>query len=184
MEANVKQGMTAEDFVVWSMEQPDGRRYELDDGAIIAMASERVRHARIKGAVYRRLEEAAERQAPACTVFPDGMAVRIDDGTVYEPDAAVRCGQPLDDDAVLYDDPIIVVEIQSPSTSNVDANNKLANYFRLPSVQHYLILRAKQPMVIHHQRHAGGTIQTRILASGELRLDPPGIVLDVAALFP
>ena len=112
------------------------------------------------------------------------MAIRIDDRTVYEPDAAIRCGDTLSDDAVFYDDPVLVVEIQSPSTSNVDANNKLANYFRLPSVQHYLILRVRQPMVIHHQRGRDGTIQTRILASGELRMDPPGITVDVASLFP
>ena len=112
------------------------------------------------------------------------MAVRIDAHTVYEPDAAMRCGEPLPDEAVLYDDPMIVVEIQSPSTSNVDANSKLTNYFRLPSVQHYLILRAQRPTVIHHRRQPDGTIQTRILASGELRLDPPGLTLDVAALFP
>ena len=176
--------MTADDFVVWAAAQPDGYRYELDDGVVTAMASERVRHALIKGAVYRRLVEATEREASACTVFPDGMAVRIDAHTVYEPDAAMRCGEPLPDEAVLYDDPMIVVEIQSPSTSNVDANSKLTNYFRLPSVQHYLILRAQRPTVIHHRRQPDGTIQTRILASGELRLDPPGLTLDVAALFP
>ncbi len=183
MESTAQQRMTAEEYVAWAMAQPEGCRYELDDGAVVAMASERLRHALINGAVYRRLVEAAGREAPTCTVFPDGMAIRIDGSTVYEPDAAVRCGEALSDDTVLYDDPVIVVEIQSPATSNVDANSKLANYFRLPSVAHYLILRAKQPMVIHHQRRSDGVIQTRILASGELRLDPPGITLDVASLF-
>ena len=184
MESKAQQRMTAEEYVAWAMAQPDGCRSELDDGIVVAMASERIRHALIKGAVYRGLDEAIRREAPACTVFPDGMAIRVDAHTVYEPDAAVRCGAALHDDAVLYDDPVIVVEVQSPSTSNVDANSKLANYFRLPSVEHYLIVRVKQPMVIHHQRRLDGAIQTSILASDELRLDPPGITLDVASLFP
>ena len=176
--------MTAEEFIVWSMDQAEGHRYELANGEIIAMASERSRHARVKGRVFRRLEEAVEQSGLRCVVYPDGMAVRIDDHTVYEPDAAVRCGEPLSGDQVVYDDPVIVVEVLSPSTMGVDAGDKFDDYFRLQSVRHYLIVRTNRPIVIHHERLADRTIQNRIVASGEVRLDPPGLSVDVASLFP
>ena len=54
---------------------------------------------------------------------------------------------------------------------------KLVDYFRLPSVLHYLIVRAEERVIVHHARAEGGTILTRILRDGPILLDPPGIVL-------
>jgi Uma2 family endonuclease len=120
----------------------------------------------------------------ACEVFPDGMAVRVSANTVYEPDASVRCGPPVPDDAVDIADPIVVVEVLSPSTGARDAGAKLADYFLLPSVRHHLIVDTKSRTVIHHARPGGGNeIATRAFREGALQLDPPGIALDVAALF-
>jgi hypothetical protein len=54
---------------------------------------------------------------------------------------------------------------------------KLADYFRLPSVRHYLMVRAEDRVIIHHARHEDGSIMTRILREGPIPLDPPGITL-------
>ena len=111
------------------------------------------------------------------------MAVRVDDATVYEPDASVRCGEPLEDDAVEFSDPIVVVEVLSPSTRARDAGAKLADYFRLPSVRHYLILRTDSRSAIHHARDEGGAIATAIVTEGTLPLDPPGVAIALEAVF-
>ena len=183
MQALTQQRMTADEFIAWSIDRPDGKRYELVDGEIFEMASERYRHALVKARVYRRLFEAAETAGLVCDVFTDGMAVQIDGSTVYEPDAAIRIGPNLDADATRYCDPILVAEILSPSTQGLDASFKLADYFKLPSLRHYLIVRPSRPTVIHHARQDDGTIATRILTSGELTLDPPGLRIGVASLF-
>lgn len=176
--------MTANEFIVWSMQQPKGKRYELAGGEVIQMASQRVRHALVKGRVFRRLEEAVEQAGLDCQTFPDGMAIRVDENTVYEPDAAVRCGERLGDDVVVYDDPVIVVEILSPSIRGVDMGAKAPDYFRLASVFHYLVVHGGPGQVVHHARQADGSIKTQLVASGLLHLAPPGITLDVASLFP
>src|SRR5208283_5297082 len=106
--------MTTDEFVAWAMEQPGGQRYELVAGEVIAMAPERSAHARTKFNIARRLAEAVERQGLTCQVYPDGMAVEVDDTTIYEPDALIRCGPPLPGSAVTLNDPIIVVEVLSP----------------------------------------------------------------------
>ena len=111
------------------------------------------------------------------------MAVRVDEATVYEPDASLRCGSRLEDDAVEFSDPVVVVEVLSPSTRARDAGAKLADYFRLPSVRHYLILRTDTRSAIHHARGEDGAITTAILTEGELRLDPPGIAIALEAVF-
>jgi Uma2 family endonuclease len=59
--------------------------------------------------------------------------VRIDERTVYEPDALVRRGPPVDNEEVELNDPIVVVEVISPSSQALDAVTKLEAYFRLPS---------------------------------------------------
>jgi Uma2 family endonuclease len=173
--ANVR--MTADEFIVWAMEQPAGQRYELVDGEVIGMAPERAAHARVKGRIYVSLDAAVHAAGAPCEAFPDGMAVRVDAQTVFEPDALVRCGAPLDDDAVEVVDPMIVVEVVSPSSSRRDAGAKLEGYFRLPSVRHYLIVMTRNRTVIHHQRDAVGSITTRIIRDGAIQLDPPGIEL-------
>ena len=175
--------MSADEFLAWAMEQPEGRRYELASGEVVAMAPERAAHALTKFAVARALRDAVREAGLSCQVFPDGMAVRVDDATVYEPDASVRCGERLDDDAVEFADPVIVVEVLSPSTRARDAGAKLQDYFRLPSVEHYVILRTDTQSAIHHAKAEGGTIVTRIVTEGPLSLDPPGLTIALEAVF-
>jgi len=174
--------MTSDEFIAWAMEQPEGKRYELFAGKLVAMAPERSAHALAKFHIARRLSDAVERDGLPCTVYPDGMAVEIDLTTIYEPDALVRCGPVVPPDTVKLTDPVIVVEVLSPSTRGRDHGDKLIDYFRLPSVRHYLIVRTEDQAVIHHARNADGTILTRIVREGTLVLDPPGLM--VTGLFP
>jgi Uma2 family endonuclease len=169
--------MTADEFITWAMSQPEGERYELAGGEVIAMAPERVSHARAKLHITRRLIAAIEAAGVDCEAFVDGLAVVVDASTVYEPDAMVRCGTSLDGATVRISDPIIVVEVLSPATRGRDTGAKLADYFRLASVRHYLIVRAEDRVIIHHRRSDDRSIMTRILHDGPIRLDPPGIIL-------
>lgn len=182
MTADAKRLMTADEFIAWAIEQPDGQHYELVAGEIVPMAPERVSHTRIKAFVWLRIREALRVHA-ACEVFGSGPCVRIGEMTVYEPDAFVRCGERLDGDAVDVIDPVIVVEVVSPSSRARDTGAKLEDYFRLPSLRHYLILKSETRSVIHHARSGTGLIETRILRSGPLHLDPPGITLKIESLF-
>ena len=48
MPAPVRKPMTSDEFIAWAMEQPDGERYELAAGEVVAMSPERLSHARVK----------------------------------------------------------------------------------------------------------------------------------------
>ena len=174
---------TADAFLAWAADQVRGR-FELVRGEVVTMAPERAGHARTKARTHRSLEDAITRSGLACEAFPDGMTVRIDDLTVYEPDVLVRCGRPTPDDAVEVSDPVIVVEVVSRSSRSTDSGAKLTDYFAIPSVRHYLVLNTDARAVTHHFRSGTGDISTRILREGRLALDPPGLTVDVADLFP
>jgi Uma2 family endonuclease len=174
--------MTADEFIAWAMEQPEGCHYELVAGEVHAMAPQRSLHALTSFRVARRLAEAVEAAGAPCTVYADGMSVEIDSATVYEPDAMVRCGAAIADDAIEVTDPLILVEVMSPSSRSRDATVKFVDYFRIPSLRHYLIVLADIRTVIHHARDEAGLIQTRIVRDDPVQLDPPGITLD--GIFP
>lgn len=175
--------MTVDQFLSWAMAQPDSARYELVAGEVVAMAPERAAHARRKAEIWLALRDGIKAGGLSCEALPDGMTLKIDEHTAYEPDAVVHCGEVLADDAVIVPAPVIVVEVLSPSTATRDTGAKLADYFRLASVCHYLIVRTDRPTVIHHRRGDGEVIETRIVTAGELPLDPPGITLDLARIY-
>lgn len=177
--------MTVAEFLPWS-EQARARgegRFELVDGVVTAMNAERVMHGVTKLAVAVALLSAIRRAGLPCHVMPDGATVVVDDRTAYEPDALVYCGDQADPTDVAIREPIVLVEVISPSTGHIDRGDKLENYFKIPSVQHYLMVYPDQRMVVHHQRAEAGTLTTRISHDGELRLDPPGLIVPVIELF-
>lgn len=169
-----------EEFRRWYEAQPAGR-YERVDGRIVAMAPERGAHLRVKGPVYRALDHAIAIAGVGCQALPDGATVETGDSD-YEPDALVNCGAAMADDAVAAPNPVIIVEVLSPGTASTDTGGKLADYFRVPSVAHYLIVHPTRRTVTHHRR-AGVGINTLVVVSGPITLDPPGIVITVEEIY-
>ena len=169
-----------EEFRRWCEAQPRGR-YERVDGRIVAMAPERGAHLRAKVAVYKALERAIERAGVGCQALPDGATVETGDSD-YEPDATVNCGTPMADDAIAAPNPVVVVEVLSPGTASTDTGGKLAGYFRVPSVAHYLIVHPTRRVVTHHRR-AGAGIDTMVVVGGPITMDPPGISITVEELY-
>jgi Uma2 family endonuclease len=175
--------MTVAEFLAWASAQPEGR-YELVRGEVVALAPERARHAIVKGEVFLALKNAVKRAGLPCAVFPNGMTVVIDDDQAREPDASVQCGAAVNLDSMILDAPLIVVEVISPSTERTDTDVKVAEYFSVPSIQHYLIANPAKKVVIHHARSRGGDILRQTSSSGDIALTPPGITVQVAELLP
>jgi len=175
--------LTVDDYLAWARTQSDPPRTELINGQIVPMSPERVAHNRAKGKVYFTLTRAIATAGVMGEAFTDGLTVPIDQHTAYEPDALVRCGAPLPPDQMKVTDPVIVVEVKSPSTAHMDTSAKLIGYFKLASVCHYLFVDPDARKVTHHRRTASGTVAADTMTSGIIRLDPPGLTVEVADLF-
>jgi Uma2 family endonuclease len=181
MTALPKHKMTVDEYLAWA-EGQEGR-FELYAGTVYAMSPERARHGEIKFNVQAALLAGIRRAGLPCHMLPDGMTVRIDDTTAHEPDALVYCGLKLQASALEVPNPIVVVEVLSPSTRRIDASLKLAGYFRVPSVAHYLIVDPDQPLIIRHARGNGDKILTSIVREGRITLDPPGFDLALGDIY-
>lgn len=127
-------------------------------GEVVAQASERAKRWEIKLATHVAPLNAVKAGGAGRHVAPDGGTVRIDASTAYEPDAMVYCGQKVDPDSMVVENPVIVIEVLSPTTGRNDKSRKLADYFRVPNIAHYLIVDADAPLIIHHQRREDGDI--------------------------
>src|SRR5277367_5329389 len=174
------QRLSRDEFRRWAEGQSG--RYERIDGEPVAMSPERAAHVRLKSRVWAALDRAITDARVDCEAFGDGVTVEVDADTDYEPDAMVNRGPRVPPDAVSATNPVIVVEVLSPRTQAVDTSDKLADYFRVASIQHYLIVSARRREVIHHQRSGEGIV-SRVANLGLIRLDPPGIAIDVAEIY-
>jgi Uma2 family endonuclease len=181
MTALSKLRMTVDQYLAWARDTPG--RYELVDGEICAMSPEAAGHAKVKFAVQMALLASIRNRQLSCHMLPDGMTVRVDQSTAFEPDALVYDGPELDGRAIEVPAPVIVVEVLSPSTGRFDATIKLAGYFKVASVAHYLIVDPGEPLVVHHARAQDGNILTRIVTKGAITLDPPGIEIALADIY-
>ena len=174
--------MGREAYRAWANRQDRGR-FERVHGVVVAMAPERANHNLAKGNVRDALRRAVRQARLPCQVFTDGMTLEVEDSD-HEPDCVVRCGgERLPGDAIAVPDPLIVVEVLSLGTSAMDRAWKREEYFRLPSVRHTLIIWADRPRVAHHRRADGGSIDTVILTAGLIRLDPPGIEIQMEDIY-
>jgi Uma2 family endonuclease len=182
MNAPTTKRMTVPEFLAWAETQENGR-YELFRGQIVAMAPERWEHVEAKQRAFRALETAIARAGIVCHALVHGLAVAVDDETSYLPDALVNCGEPGAPDSLVAPRPVIVAEVLSPSTRNLDKTVKVADYFRVPSIAHYLIIDLGRRHLLHYRRQPDGTIMVAIIKDGEIVCAPPGIEIDVASLF-
>ncbi len=78
---------------------------------------------------------------------------------------------------------MIVVEILSPSTKSFDFSGKLQGYFQAPAIEHYIVIDPEKPLAIHYARANQSKLTAALASSGVLSLEPPGIGLDLSAIF-
>ncbi len=172
---------SVEAFDRWALDQ-DGR-WELHDGLPIAMAPERVDHARIKTRTWQALDRSLHECGSNCEAILDGPLVPGPGLRRFQPDVLLTCGKRPDGDDLVVAAPLLIIEVVSPSSEGHDLGLKLDSYFALPSVRHYLVVFTDRRLVIQHSRHAGPGLLTTLHHNGTITLDPPGIVISLADMY-
>ena len=176
--------MTIEAFLEWLETRPETERWELIEGEPVRMmAPETVRHVRLKRNVAESLRAALTAKGLPCEALGDGVAVRVGDEGQFQPDAVVTCAEAVDPDSVEVPEPVVVVEVLSPSTRSRDLTDKMRGYFGLPSVAHYLLIEQRKRLIIHMRRSAAARIEKTFHTEGRIELDPPGVALAVEDVY-
>lgn len=154
-----------------SLEEHSPVRHEYIAGEIYAMAGGTPEHAALAAAVLRAI---GNRLPAGCRAYTSDLRVRIVDGDVTTyPDGAVICGKVTraDDDALAATNPVLLVEVTSPSTEAYDRGAKLELYQRVASLREILIVSHDRARVSVHRRDDEGRWSSEdAVAGAELEL--------------
>jgi Uma2 family endonuclease len=137
--ASARDPMTLEAFFAFLDVRPDTERWELIDGEAVMMVGVKRAHSLITGNVFSALRHAAMRrgcEAHSNDFFTSGGPFS---GFLAAPDVFVRCGA-LSNDARLAEDPLIIVEVLSPSTMRHDRVRKFERYTAIPSLRQIVLV--------------------------------------------
>ncbi len=175
--------MTRAQLRAWVDEQPRGR-FELFEGEVVPRNAERLSHALVQGAVWEALRRAIRVAGiHDCLAIPDGATIEIGERTDYIPDVSVHLGARPDMNGVVTPNPVIVVEIVSPSSRRLDTQIKFADHFRVPSIAHFVVVLIERRQATHHRREGDRLVSEILPATGRLRFDPPGFGVEIAPFF-
>lgn len=135
--------MEVAEYLEW--EERQELKHEYIDGAIIEMTGGTLKHSRIK--VNIMLALAKHLDSSAFEILDSDMRVRVRPTRYVYPDFSIVRGEPrLEDDRELtLLNPILVVEVTSPSSLSYDRVDKLGYYLDLPSIEGYLIFDQDRP---------------------------------------
>ncbi len=156
-----------------ALEEESSVRHEYLEGEIYAMAGGSPDHAALAAALIRIV---GGQLPPGCRVFTSDLRLRIAaTGLTTYPDAAVVCGRTLRsaEDPLAVTNPVLLVEVTSPSTEEYDRGEKLRHYKGLPSVREVLVVSHRRPELTLHRREA--TDWTKTTAG-------PGEALELASV--
>ncbi len=153
-------------------------------GVVHAMAGGRVNHNRIATNVL--IELGSQLRGKKCQPFNSDMMLRIrylDHTRFYYPDVMVVCESNAADE-VFQDQPVVLFEVASDSTSRTDRDEKLRAYQTIPSLQAYLLLESHRTIVTVHRRTEQGW-ETEFFTRRAETIELPGLgcALSVAALY-
>ena len=134
-----------------AFEEKSKIRHEYMDGEIFSMAGATRKHNLATTNISRILGNQLEETD--CEVYASDFRVRIRDGHNVYPDVAVACGNILtvDDDKTLLN-PIVVFEVLSKSTEKRDGGEKAEDYYKLDSLQDYVLVSQYRVRVEHFSR--------------------------------
>ncbi len=145
--------MSVEEFLDFAESSEEW--YEYIDGELCPMTGGKLNHFRIINSISALLEG---RLADSdCEVLGSGMLVRAGAATLVAPDVSVVCGEPeTEADTRILLNPIVVVEVTSPSSIDHDRVVKRDFYESVESIQAYLVVDQHRVLVELYTRSQRG----------------------------
>jgi Uma2 family endonuclease len=128
------------------------RKYEYVDGCIRMMTGGTPAHGQIAMNISYMLSAGLRAEHSECNVYSSDVALRLTDNRSYYPDLSVSCDPADWTRTKALEAPTVVVEVLSPSTLNVDCDEKLAVYQRYPTIQDILLVDSRRRSVKHYRR--------------------------------
>jgi Uma2 family endonuclease len=169
--------MSLDEFLAWEREQPE--RHEFDGFTITAMTGASMAHVTITMNLAFALRQGL--RGTGCRPLSSDAKV-IAGGSVRYPDVAVTC-QPIADRDDIVPEPVLIIEVISPSTERVDRGRKKLDYFATPSVRQYAMVEQDDRLVDLYTRSEAGWINEVITGDSVLKLSSIAVELTLDTIY-
>jgi Uma2 family endonuclease len=175
--------MTIEEFLAWEGEP--NVHYQLRDGYPVAMAPPADAHGILMINLGAALKDALKGRPDCRPRAQTGIRSVRNPRSLHEADIAVAC-TPSEPKRRVLPDPIVVIEILSPSTAEDDFQVKLPDYRIIPSVREIVLIDSTRKLCqVHRRPDQGDWWPAQILGGDDaiLRLDSIGFEATLAHLY-
>ncbi len=170
--------MTVAEFLRWD----DGTdtRYELIDGRPVAMAPAAPAHSII---LINLGHELKSRLKPPCYAGAEAGVERPDrDDTFYEADIVVSCTR-VEPGTKVIPNPVVVIEVLSPSTIEHDRGRKAYDYSQIELVREIVLVASEQRHVVIWRRRGQKWEVENLIGDASLELGAVGVTIPFAAIY-
>ncbi len=136
--------LTPDAYLDWEEQQPEKHAYY--DGKVFPLEAGTAEHALVIGNLLMALRKRLHPRG--CVVFSGALRVLVSERGLYTyPDLSVVCGLPTfaDDRRTTLTNPLVLVEVLSPSTRAYDEGAKLDFYLALASLRAYVVVDTEEP---------------------------------------
>ena len=168
-----------------ALEKVSDARFEYWDGELVLMSGGKREHNQIADNVYHRLRLKLE--GGPCRAFSAAQNIDTPALPPYRyPDASVACGKANFrslDGIDLLTNPVLIVEVLSPSTESVDRRAKFDAYKAIPSFREYLLIRCDIRHAVHHIKQPDGSWVHQNYIEGDILLESIGGALSFAEIY-
>ena len=167
-----------------AFEESSQNRYEYIAGEVYAMAGGSQRHNKISGNTYIALTLALK--GKFCQTYMSDVKLNVaKDSAYYYPDVMVTCAEnAAANESAVVTDPVLVIEVLSPSTETIDRREKLHAYRRLPTLQEYvLISQDMQQVEIYRRQGDVGWLYIPCEAGDSVEFASVGVTLPIVELY-
>lgn len=145
----IKTQLSHDDYL--KLEETSTEKHEFYQGQVFAMSGGTFEHARIAVNVITDL--AAHLRGKPCQPMNSDMRIATPSGLNTYPDVSVYCQSPeLTDNNRTLLNPVLIVEVLSPSTRSYDRGDKFLHYRSIPSLRDYVLIDSESILVEHYQR--------------------------------
>jgi len=172
-----EQLMSLDEFLAWERDQSE--RYEYAGGVITMMTGGSLDHSTIASNLWTALRD--QLRGTTCRAFRGDSKI-IANHSIRYPDLSVTCTQVRGtDDLVL--DPILIIEVISPSTEREDRGRKKFDYFATPSIRQYALIEQDERRIDLYTRTGASWIDEVIEGEAVLNLSSIGVEISLDTIY-
>ncbi len=169
--------MSLEEFLAW--ERGQSERYEYAGGVVTMMTGGSLDHSTIASNLWTSLRDRL--RGSGCRAFRGDAKVCANNSVRY-PDLSVTCSPARGGDDTVPD-PVLVVEVISPSTEREDRGRKKFDYFATPSVRQYALVEQDERRIDLYTRSNSGWTNEVVQGDAILKLTSVGVEISLDAIY-